>query len=260
MEQQLRNLICEIGKLLYDKNLVVANDGNISVRFGGGFLCTPTGVSKGLMTPDMIIRLDASGRQVDDINGSTNASGGSGKIEGCANSCGGSGKIEGSTSTRGGGGNIESITNACGGSEIKYKVSSEFKMHLRVYEKRPDVNSVVHAHPPYATTYAIAREPLNRPITAEAIVALGEVPVAAYGTPSTTEIPDNIEPLLADYNAMLLANHGALTYGRDLRQAYMRMETVEFYAREMFQTELLGRAVELGENELQKLSKLRKPY
>ena len=207
MEEKLRQLICEIGKLLYEKNLVVANDGNISVRTGDGFLCSPTGVSKGLMTPEMICKLDKDGNSLDDN-----------------------------------------------------KVSSEFKMHLRVYEKREDVNAVVHAHPPYATTYAIANEPLDRPITAEAIVAIGKVPVAPYGTPSTIEIPNNIEPLLKDNNAILLANHGALTYGGDLRQAFMRMETIEFYAREMFQAELLGRARELNAEELSKLKRLSKPY
>lgn len=207
LEQDLKQAICETGKKMYVQGMVAANDGNISVRTNSGFFCTPTGVSKGELTADMICELDPSGKL----------------IAGPA-------------------------------------PSSEMKMHLKVYEERPDVFAVVHAHPPYATTYAIANEPLNRPITAEAIVALGEVPVAPYGTPSTSEIPENIQPYLADHNALLLANHGALSWGADLRQAYMRMETLEFYARMMFQAEVLGRARELTEEELRVLKTLKKPY
>ncbi len=225
-EQKLREEICRIGRFMYEKNMVAANDGNISARLENGvFLCTPTGVSKGLMTPDMICKVDISGKVIADY---MNA------------------KSE-----------IKSENES--GKRI-YKPSSEIKMHLRVYEKRPDVNAAVHAHPPYATTYAIANEPLERPITAEAVLAIGKVPVADYGTPSTAEIPDNVEKFVEEYNAVLLANHGALTWGQDLMSAYMRMETVEFYARMLFQTELLGRAKELDEEEIAKIRTLNKPY
>lgn len=212
-EQEIREEICRVGRMMYEKNMVAANDGNISVRFKDDlFLCTPTGVSKGLMTPEMICAVDKSGRLIPGTG-----------AEGC-------------------------------------RPSSEMKMHLRVYEKRPDINAAVHAHPPYATTYAIANEPLEKPLTAEAVLALGRVPVAKYGTPSTEEIPDNIEEYLADYNALLLANHGALTWGESLKTAYMRMETVEFYARMLYQSEMLGRAKPLGKEETEKIGRLSKPY
>ena len=221
-EQKLREEICRIGRLMYEKNMVVANDGNISARLNDGtFLCTPTGVSKGLMTPEIICKVDEFGNVVDDMKTNIGFRESTGKL---------------------------------------YKPSSEIKMHMRVYAKRPDVNAVVHAHPPYATTYAIANEPLERPITAEAVLAIGRVPVAEYGTPSTTEIPDHVEKYVEEYNAVLLANHGALTWGKDLMSTYMRMETVEFYARMLFQSELLGRAKELGIEEVAKILKLNKPY
>ena len=121
-----------------------------------------------------------------------------------------------------------------------FKPSSEIKMHMRVYEKRPDVGSVVHAHPIYATSFAIAGIPLTQPIMPEAVIALGCVPIAEYGTPSTMEIPDNLEKYLPYFDAVLLENHGALTWSTDLNAAYMKMESVEFYAQLLYQSKLLG--------------------
>ncbi len=114
--------------------MVAANDGNIFVKLSDNeFLCTPTGVSKGFMTPEYICKVDAKGNVI-----STNGS---------------------------------------------FKPSSEIKMHMRVYEKRPDVQAVVHAHPSFATAFAIAGIPLTQPIMPEAVIALGCVPIAEYGTP-----------------------------------------------------------------------------
>ena len=144
------------------------------------------------------------------------------------------------------------VLEACDG----YRPSSEMKMHMRVYKTRPDVSAVVHAHPIFATTFAVCHIPLSQPITAEAIMFLGTVPVAPYGTPSTSEIPDAIEPLLLDNDQLLLANHGALTYGPDLLSAYYKMESVEFYAELMYRSRQLGNPVELDEKSLQKIKDL----
>ena len=142
-EYEIKKQICEIGKRIYDRGMVAANDGNISVKISDNeFLCTPTGVSKGFMTPDYICRVDKEGKVLE-ANGN-------------------------------------------------FKPSSEIKMHMRVYAQRPDVKSVVHAHPSYATSFAIAGIPLTEPIMPEAVIALGCVPIAAYGTPSTEEIPDAV--------------------------------------------------------------------
>ena len=108
--------------------------------------------------------------------------------------------------------------------------SSELRMHLRVYAENPQVQAVVHAHPPIATSFAIAGIPLDTAILPEAIVNLGVVPVAPYAVPGTQAVPDSIAPYCRTHNAVLLANHGALTWGRDLWQAYFRMESLEYYA------------------------------
>ena len=162
---EIKKEICEIGRRIYEKGFVAANDGNISVKVGPNeYYCTPTGVSKGYMTPDMIIKIDGEGR-----------------------------KIEG-----------------------KLNPSSEIKMHLRVYQERPDVNAVVHAHPPTATAFAVVNKPLDKFILPEAILTVGTVPVCAYGTPSTMEIPDSLAPYIQNHDAFLLQNHGALTVGNTL--------------------------------------------
>jgi L-fuculose-phosphate aldolase len=142
----------------------------------------------------------------------------------------------------------------------KYKPSSEVKMHLRVYAERPDVNSVVHAHPPYGTSFAIAGIPLSKPIMPEAVIALGCVPIAEYGTPSTNEIPDAISKYLQNYDALLLENHGALTYGQDLITAYYKMESLEFYAKLTFISTMLGGPKELNNEQVQGLIDIRNQF
>ena len=105
-----------------------------------------------------------------------------------------------------------------------FKPSSEIKMHMRVYQKRPDVGAVVHAHPPLLPPLPSQAFPLTQPIMPEAVIALGCVPIAEYGTPSTMEIPDNLEKYLPYFDAVLLENHGALTWSTDLLAAYHKME------------------------------------
>lgn len=210
-EYDVKKQICEIGKRIYDKGMVAANDGNISVKISDNeFLCTPTGVSKGFMTPDMICKVDIDGKVLQANKG--------------------------------------------------YKPSSEIKMHLRVYKQRPDVKSVVHAHPMYATGFAIAGIPLTQPIMPEAVISLGCVPIAEYGTPSTEEIPDAVEKYLQNYDAVLLANHGALSYGDGLINAYYKMEGLEFYAQLLFISKQLGGPKELSDDKVQTLYNLRSSY
>ena len=125
-------------------------------------------------------------------------------------------------------------------------------MHLRVYQENPDVQAVVHAHPPMATSFAVAGIALDTPILPEAIVNLGVVPVAPYAVPGTQAVPDSIAPYCRTHNAVLLANHGALTWGKDLWQAYFRMESLEYYAQLTLNTTyLLKQARYLTEAEVQ---------
>ena len=208
-EYEIKKQICEIGKRIYNRNMVAANDGNISVKLNDNeFLCTPTGVSKGFMTPEYICKVDAEGKVIQANKG--------------------------------------------------FRPSSEIKMHMRVYKKRPDVGSVVHAHPTFATAFAIAGIPLTQPIMPEAVIALGCVPIAPYGTPSTEEIPDAVEPYLEHFDQVLLESHGALTWGQDLMTAYYKMESVEFYAELLYKARALGGPKEFDEKNIQKLYEIRR--
>lgn len=179
-EHRLREAICWAGRRLYEQGFAAANDGNISARIDdNSILTTPTGVSKGELTPEMLVLVDASGKVL-----------------------AGEGRP-----------------------------SSELVLHLRVYARRPDVKAIVHAHPPYATSFAVIGRPLDEPLIAEAIVHVGPVALAPYATPGTEELPDSIEPFLHNHNALLLSNHGALTLGPDIKTAQFRMESLEFYAK-----------------------------
>ena len=208
-ESEATELILDIGKRLWTRGLVAANDGNISVRIGGNeILTTPTGVSKGFMTPDMIIRMTMDGRILS--------------------------------------------------PEKQYRPSSEVKMHIRVYRERGDVNAVVHAHPPFCTSFAVAGIPLDKCVLPEAIITLGAVPIAPYGTPSTEEIPDSIKEHIQYCDALLLANHGALTVGPDIMTAYHRMETLEHSAHIVHLAITLGNLNILPKKEIKKLMEIRK--
>lgn len=207
-DYEIKKELCEIGRRIYNDGFVAANDGNFSVQIDEDtYYVTPTGVSKGFMTPEMICVADSKG-------------------------------------------NIKSANGS-------WRPSSEFKMHLRVYEKRPDVNAVVHAHPPIATSFTIAGESLDKLIMPEAVIFLGGVPIADYGTPSTMEIPDSLEPYIQDYDSILLANHGALSFGCDLNTAFFRMESTEFYAKLLFYSRLLGGEHEIPCGQVKKLIDLR---
>lgn len=206
MQDKIKQEICEVGHKLYNHGFVAANDGNISVKIGENeFYCTPTGVSKGDLTPDMIIKVDRDGN----------------KLEGTLNP------------------------------------SSEIKMHMRVYRERPDVNAVVHAHPPIATAFTVAGIPLNQYILPEAVLTIGDAPTCAYGTPSTMEIPDSLAPYIQDHDAFLLQNHGALTVGCTLNKALFVMEEVEFNAKICKYAMELGAVNEIPNDQLEKLMDLR---
>jgi L-fuculose-phosphate aldolase len=131
--------------------------------------------------------------------------------------------------------------------------STELAMHLLIYRLRPDVYAICHAHPPIATGFAAAGVPLDKAILSEAVFSLGCVPLAPYGTPGTMELCDSIEPLLRNYDAILLANHGAVTYGPDLLTAFFRMETVEHFAQVSLVTQLLGKQTVLSAGDVDKL-------
>ena len=208
-EDQLRADIIEVGRRLHVREYVASNDGNISVRLDGDrILTTPTGVSKGFMTPDMMVITDLTGTR---LSGNRQA-------------------------------------------------SSELLMHLEVYRSRPDIQAVVHAHPPVATGFAVAGIPLDRAVLAEVIATLGSIPIADYGTPSTRELADAVGKYIKAHDGLLLANHGALTAARDLFAAYYKMETIEHFARISIVARLLGRERLLSREEVLRLESLRGRY
>lgn len=141
-----------------------------------------------------------------------------------------------------------------------YRPSSEIKMHLKCYEEREDVGAVVHAHPPVATGYAVAHKDLDEYSMIETVVSLGSIPVTPYGTPSTYEVPEAIAPYLGEHDAVLLMNHGALTVGADVITAYYRMETLELFAKISLNAYLLGGAIEISKENIDRLIGMRKDY
>jgi len=139
-------------------------------------------------------------------------------------------------------------------------VSSEVAMHLLIYRRRRDAGAVVHAHPPTATGFAAAGLPLDRALCAELIVTLGSVPLANYETPGTPELAEALAPLIVDHDAILMANHGVVTCGAELLNAYMNMETVEHFAKISLVSHLLGRQQTLSEQHVDKLREIRTKY
>ena len=208
-EERLRADIVEIGRRLHARAYVASNDGNISVRVGEDrLLTTPKGVSKGFMTPDMMVTTDLKGR-----------------------------KVAGERDP-----------------------SSELLMHLAVYHNRPEITAVVHAHPPTATGFAVAGIPLDRAVLAEVVTTLGSIPIADYGTPSTSELADAVRKFIKAHDGLLLANHGALTIADELFAAYYKMETVEHFAKISLTARLLGGERMLSRDEVVRLQGLRGAY
>src|SRR5579871_940624 len=208
-EQELRQDIVDIGRLVYQKGWVAANDGNITIRLDANrILATPTGVSKGMMHPDDMIIVDMKGNKI--------------------------------------AGNKER--------------TSEILMHLTIYEMRPDVKSVLHAHPPVATGFATAGRTLNLALLPEVVIGLGCVPLAGYGLPGTPALTEPMLPLIPKYDALLMANHGAVCYGEDVYKAYFKMETMEHFARITLVAELLGGPKTLPRLEVDKLLDSRTRY
>jgi L-fuculose-phosphate aldolase len=175
----LRREMVEIGQRMYERGLIVAGEGNISVRLADRrILITPAGLCKGRMAPEDMVVVDAAGV-----------------------------RLQGERAP-----------------------SSELPMHLTALAGRPDIGACVHAHPPHATAFAVAGIALADCILPEVVSILGSVPLAEYATPSTQEVGASIEKYLERFDAFLLKNHGVLTIGVNLEDAYRKMEIVERFA------------------------------
>ncbi len=144
--------------------------------------------------------------------------------------------------------------------EGKRKPSSETAMHLQIYKARPDINSVCHAHPPYATGFAVAGIPLTKMILPEVIIVLGKIPLVEYGTTGTEKLYKKISKYVFDYDAFLLANHGAVTLGKNVLDAYHKMETLEHASQIQFIARQLGNITTLDKKQTEELIELRDKF
>ncbi len=198
----IKSTILSVCHRLYERGMVSATDGNVSVRLNAGnILATRSGINKGEATENDLVEVTPAGDVV-----------------------------------RGG------------------KPSTELKMHLFIYDQRPDVKAVVHAHPTVATAFAVARIPLDQCVLPEVVVGLGTVPLADYATPSTSEVSASLVPLVRRHDAILLANHGVVTAGSDVWDAYYKMEKVEHAAHILFLARMLGGEHALTPEQLRALS------
>ncbi len=138
--------------------------------------------------------------------------------------------------------------------------SSEAKMHLTIYKQRPDINAVVHAHPPTATGFAVAGIPLTKCVLPEVIISVGSIPIAEYAAPGTQQLADVVTGYLSRYDAVLLENHGAITVGGSITNAHFKMETIEHFAKIMFVAHQLGNVKSLKGQDVVDLVEQRKNY
>ena len=199
-----RKLICALGRKLWEKGWVAANDGNLSLRCDKDrFLITPSGVSKGDLTYDMILLVDGDGEKLDD------------------------------------------------GSP--WEVSSEAQLHLMCYRTRPDVGGVCHTHSPAATAFACRRSGIDTTILSEALMTCGAIPCAPYARTGTGALANAVSPLIKKHDAVLLANHGVITVGKSLSDAYFTAERVEHTALISIYTAQLGGGTPLSEAEQKEL-------
>jgi L-fuculose-phosphate aldolase len=201
-EAGLRRAVCDVGRRLWERGLVGAGEGNISVRLDAErLLCTPAGFCKGDLVPECLVVITNEGEPV------------------------------------------------CGGAP-----SSEIKLHLRAFAKRPDCRAVVHAHPPVATAFTVAGQPIPDDVLPESGYILGPVATVPFGFPGTDEVPDGIEPFLADHKTFLLSHHGAVTLGKSVVDAGERMETLERVATLLLHAMSLGRVQPMPRRAFEKLS------
>ena len=140
------------------------------------------------------------------------------------------------------------------------KRSSEALLHLEIYKQRPDIKSVVHCHPPHATAFAVAREPIPQCVLPEVEVFLGDVPITRYETPGGQAFADTVLPFVDKTNVIILANHGTVSFGVDVEQAYWWTEILDAYCRILMLSRQLGNVSYFSENQERELLDLKKKW
>jgi L-fuculose-phosphate aldolase len=201
-EARLRQAICNIGALCYQRSYIVGADGNISARLSdGSILITPAGAMKGFLEPQHMAKVNLQGHTVD------------------------------------------------GGP----KASTEVGIHLVAYQERPEMRAVVHAHPPHAVAMTIAGIDMQVPFIPEIVVTIGGVPTADFGTPGTPELAESIREILRCSDTVVMTNHGSVTIGSNLMDAYKKLDMVEHSARILWLAHTVGHAKPLPPEYVAKL-------
>jgi L-fuculose-phosphate aldolase len=201
----LREEMLHVGRLLYERGLVVATEGNLSLRLGDDhFLVTPSGACKGFLTAADLLVVDLTGQGVEM------------PVPGLP---------------------VPDSPRPDGGA---LRPSSEWRLHRQIYSLRPDVLAICHAHPPWATAFAAAGQSLDGCLLPEIIATLGLVPLAPYATPGTEEVPASVNELVPSHDALLLANHGVVTLDVSLTAAFYKLESVERLAQITLLARLAG--------------------
>lgn len=178
-ERKLRDEILKFGRLCYERHLLVAMDGNLSVKLSDNeILCTRAGCHKGFLVDEDLVVIDRKGR-----------------------------KLRGAGSP-----------------------TSEMAMHLACYDERPDIEAVIHTHPPIAIAFTIAGVSMARCVLPEVVLTLGTIPTVAYATTGTRDLAEGIRPYVRDHDAILMDRHGAVCLGKSLLHAFCNLETIEHTA------------------------------
>jgi L-fuculose-phosphate aldolase len=237
-EQEWREEIVCVCRLLYEKGYVAATDGNVSVRLSKNrILSTPSGFSKGFLAPEQLVVTDLEGKKIPSYGPASHDPSGRALRLGLR-------RAQSSRSGR--------------ASERSLEPTSELLMHLEAYRQRPDISAVVHAHPPICVALSIAGISLAKCLLPEVIVTLGLIPTAEYATPSSAEGPGVIRDLIVNHDALIIQRHGTLTVGKDPFDAYLKLEKVEHLAHVTLILHQLGRETPLPPAEVAKLLRMRR--
>jgi len=192
-ETRLRQALCRIGALCYQKGYIVGADGNLSARMRDGtVLVTPAGAMKGFLEPHHLAHVDLEGRVLD----------------------------------------------------AGPRASTEVAIHLVSYRERQEIEAVIHTHPPHAVALSIAGVDMQLPVIPEVIVTIGGTPTTAYATPGTHELPDSIREVVRCSDTLIMKNHGAVTLGVNLMDAFKKLDMVEHTAKILWLAHVLKGSVE----------------
>ncbi len=145
------------------------------------------------------------------------------------------------------------VCDGKGRTSAEGRLTSEAPMHLEAYRRRPDINAVIHAHPPYTVALSLSGIPFANRLLPEAIMTLGQVSTAPFATPSTPEGANVIKDLIENHDAIILDRHGSLTVGKNLTEAYHRLERLEFCEKVTFIARLIGEPKALTDEQIERI-------